>query len=172
VLVPALVSTTVNTIALAVGAAGLLLYGGTRLLPVSGAGVLLVLLELETVWNKQHLAVEIAAAASGLALLAAFELGSWSQQIAETPIDPGAYRAQARMLASSLGLVAVPLALLVLAARGIGHGPALGVAGGLAAVGVGVGLLRLAAPAGARINGDRGPRPPASGALALLHARA
>jgi hypothetical protein len=145
VLVPVLVSSTLNTLGLALGAAALLLYGGTRLLPVSGAGVLLVLLELETVWNRQHLTVEIAAAASGLALLAAFELRSWSEQLEETPADAGTYRMQSRALVSGLGIVAAASALLVLAARGVGHGPALGVAGGIAVLALGAGLLRLAA---------------------------
>jgi hypothetical protein len=147
---PVLVSTTVNTLALGVGAAALLLYGRTRLLPVSGAGLLLVLLELETVWNKHHLTVEIAAAASGVALLAAFELRSWSEQLAETPADPATYRAHLRTLVSRLGAVAAATALLVLVARGVGHGPAFGVAGGLAMLGLGVGLLRLAARPGVR----------------------
>lgn len=148
VFVPLLVATTINTLGLALGAAALLLYGGTRLLPVTGVGVLLVLLELETVWNRQHLTVEIAAAVSGVALLAAFELRSWSQQLEETPADPAAYRTHARSLASGLALVGVASALLVLAARGVGHGPALGVAGGVAVLALGTGLLRLAARAG------------------------
>lgn len=142
---PALVSSTLNTFGLALGAAALLLYGGTRVLPASGAGVLLLLLELETVWNRQHLTVEIAAAASGLALVAAFELRSWSLQLAETPADPGTYRAHARALGSGLAVVGAASALLVLAARGVGHGPALGVAGGAAVLALCAGLLRLAA---------------------------
>jgi hypothetical protein len=142
--VPVLVSTTLNTIALAAAATALLLYGGTSRLPVSGAGVLLVLLELETVWNKHHLTIEVAAAVSGVALLSAFELRSWSLQVAATPAGSGTYRAHARTLASRLGAIGAASAVLVVAARGVGQSPALGVAGGLAVLGLGAGLLWLA----------------------------
>jgi hypothetical protein len=142
--------TTVNSLLLAVAATGLLLYGRTRLLPVSAAGVLVLLAELEAAWNKHHLTIEIAAALTGLALLAAFELRSWAEELAATPSDREAYRARARELALRLGAIAALLAVLILLGRGVVHGPALGILGGLGAVFVGAGLIWLAARPGGR----------------------
>jgi hypothetical protein len=130
-------------IPLAVAAIALLLYGGTRLPLVSGAGVLVLLLELETAWNKHHLAIQVAAALTGLALLAAFELRSWAEELARTPSDREAYRAKARQLGTQLAAVAVIVAGLLVLARGFGHGPVLGIVGGLATIALGTGLVWL-----------------------------
>jgi hypothetical protein len=151
VLVPVLVTSTVNAIGLGVLALALFGIGRTERLPLSGLGVAVLAVELESAWNKHPLTLQIAAALAGLALLAAFELQSWRQQLAETGADRDAYYAQLRLLATRLGLVAGVLALLLLAARGVGDHAALGIAGGLAAIGLGTGLLWLVARPGGRI---------------------
>jgi hypothetical protein len=104
-----------------------------------------VILELELAWSKHPLAIALAAALAGLALLAAFELRSWAEELASTPIERGAYRAQARRLATRLGLIGLVLAGLILASRGFAHGPLLGIAAALAALAVGGGLVWIAA---------------------------
>jgi hypothetical protein len=152
VVVPVLVVTTVNMIGLGLLALALFGFGRVERLPVAGAGVVVVAGELESAWHGNSLVLQIAAAVSGLALLAAFELASWSQQLASTGADRGAYRAQLRILVGRLGIVACVLALLVVAARGlVGHQPALGIAGGLGAIGLVAGLIWLTArPGGTR----------------------
>jgi hypothetical protein len=147
-IVPVALVTTTGMIALAVAVMGLLLYGGTRLPLVSGVGVLVLVLELETAWNKHHLAIQVAAALTGLALLAAFELRSWAEDLARTPSDREAYRAKARQLATQLAAIAAILAGLVVLAHGFGHGPVLGILGGLATIALGTGLVWLSVSPG------------------------
>ena len=93
-------------LAVVLGAA-LMLYGGTQLLPASGAGAAIVLLELESTWNKDHLTIAIAAALSGIGLFAAFELRTWAEELARTPSDREAYGTKARELALRTGAIAV-----------------------------------------------------------------
>jgi hypothetical protein len=148
VVVPVLVVTTVNMIGLGLLALALFGVGRIERLPVAGAGVIVVAGELESAWHGNSLVLQIAAAVCGLALLAAFELASWSQQLASTGADRGAYRAQLRILLGRLGIVAGLLALLVVAARGVGHQPALGIAAGVGAMGLVAGLIWLSARPG------------------------
>jgi hypothetical protein len=146
--VPMVAATTINTIGLAVLASALMLYGGTRLLLLTGAGFGVVLLELESAWNKHHLTIAIAAALCGLALLAAFELQTWAEELARTPSDREAYRTKARQLGLRIGTIAAVLAALIVVAHGFAHGPVLGIAGGLAALGLGIGAIWLSARPG------------------------
>jgi hypothetical protein len=143
--VPVIATTTVNMIGFGALAVALLLYGGTQRLVFSGVGVAIVMLEIESAWNGDALALSIAAAAAGLALLAAFELRIWAEDLRRTASDQGAYRAHARQLAVGLGFIAAILGGLVLAARGYADGPTLGIVAGLAAFAVGGGVLWLAA---------------------------
>jgi hypothetical protein len=143
--VPMILVPTTGTIGLALVVLALFLYGGTQRLAATGAGVLVVLLDLETAWQHQHLTIEIAAALSGLALLAAFELRSWAEDLARTPTDRDAYRAKARQLGTQLVAIAVVLAGLVVLAHGFGHGPLLGLLGGLTTIALGAGLVWLSA---------------------------
>jgi hypothetical protein len=139
---------TTNMIGFAVLASALMLYGGTRLLPATGAGVLVVFFELENAWNKHPLTIEIAAALAGLALLTAFELRTWAEELARVPADRVAYRAKATLLASRLGLIAAILAVLVVLAHGLVHGPIYGLFGGLGAIALGLALVWLSARPG------------------------
>jgi hypothetical protein len=143
VFTPLVAATTINMIALSFLGLALLLYGNTLRLPVTVAGVVVVLLELEAAWNKHPLTIQIAAAASGLALLAAFELRTWAEELARTPSDREAYQAKARSMAARFGIIAVVLAVLVALAHGFVHGPVLGLLGGFAAIGIGAGLVWL-----------------------------
>src|SRR5207244_3935952 len=108
----------------------------------------IVLLELESTWNKDHLTIAIAAALSGIGLFAAFELRTWAEELARTPSDREAYRTKARELALRTGAIAAILAVLIVLAHGFAHGPLLGIVGGLAAIGLGVGALWLTARPG------------------------
>jgi hypothetical protein len=150
VAVPVIAETTVNMIGLGILAAALLAIGRTERLPATGLGVALVALELEGAWERHPLTVQIAAAVAGLALLAAFELSSWAQQLEQTGADRAAYRAQLRVLGERLAIVAALLAVLLAAPRAIGHHPALGIAGGVAVIALGAGLLWLVARPGGR----------------------
>jgi hypothetical protein len=143
--VPALILTTVNMLGFGLLATALLFYGNTRLLSVSAGGAAIVMLELESAWNKHPLALAIAASVAGLALLAAFELRTWSEELARTPSDRGAYYAQARLLATRLALIGLILAALVVAAHGFVHGPTLGIVAGVAVFAVGATVVWLAA---------------------------
>jgi hypothetical protein len=142
-LVPALVQTSVNTIALAALAIGLFAYGRTERLPVAAAGIVPVLLEIESAWSKEPLTVAIACAAAGVLLLAAFELASWSEQLAATGSDRDAHRAQARTLARELTIVAGLTAALVVVTQVTGHHSTFGIVGGVVAVALAGGLLWL-----------------------------
>jgi hypothetical protein len=143
VVVPLIFATTINMIVLSLFAIVLMLYGGTNVLTATGIGVGIVFLELESAWNKHPLTIQIAAAVSGLALLAAFELRAWAEELARTPSDRVAYHAKARQLALRIGTIGAILAALVVLAHGFVHGPLLGLLGGLAAIGVGAGLVWL-----------------------------
>jgi hypothetical protein len=141
--VPALVATSFDTLGLALLAIALLLFGRTDRLPVSGAGIAVVVLEIESAWTGRPLALAIACAVAGVALLAAFELSSWAEQLAATGSDRDAHRAQARTLAREIGIVAILTAALVVLTQVTGHHAVLGILGGFAAVALGFGLLWL-----------------------------
>lgn len=141
--VPALVATSFDTLGLAILAIVLLLVGRTDRLAFTGAGFVPVLLEIESAWSGRPLALAIACALAGVALLAAFELASWAEQLAATGSDRAAHRAQARTLAREIGIVAVLTAALVGLTQATGHHSVLGILGGLAAIGLGFGLLWL-----------------------------
>jgi uncharacterized membrane protein len=141
--VPALVATSVNTLGLAALAIGLFAYGRTERLPVAAAGIVPVLLEIETAWRGKPLTLAIACALAGVLLLAAFELASWSAQLSATGSDREAHRAQARTLVRELAVVAALTAVLVVATRVTGHHSVFGILGGVAAIGLGGGLLWL-----------------------------
>lgn len=143
VVVPVLAGTSTNTIGLGILALALFAYGRTERMPLAGAGVAVVALQLENAWGQEELTVAVAAALSGLALLAAYELESWAVQRATSASDRVANREQARALLERLGVVAAILAVLVAVTQAIGHHPVLGIVGGLAALGLGGGLLWL-----------------------------
>jgi hypothetical protein len=141
--VPALVATSFDTLGLALLAIGLFAYGRTDRLAFSGAALVPIVLEIESAWTGRPLALAIACAVAGVALLAAFELSTWAEQLAATGSDRDAHRAQARTLAREIGIVAILTAALLLLTQVTGHHAVLGILGGLAAIGLGVGLLWL-----------------------------
>jgi uncharacterized membrane protein len=141
--VPALVATSVNTIGLAALAIGLFAYGRTERLPVAAAGIVPVLLEIESAWSSEPLKVAVACAVAGVLLLTSFELASWSAQLAATGSDREAHRAQARTLVRELSIVAALTAVLVVVTQVTGHHSTFGIAGGVVAIALGGGLLWL-----------------------------
>jgi hypothetical protein len=143
VAVPVLVATSFDTLGLAILALALIGIGRTDRLAFTGAGLVPIVLAIESAWTARPLALAIACALAGVALLAAFELASWAEQLASTGSDREAHRAQARTLAREVGIVAVLTAALVGLTQATGHHSALGILGGLAAIAVGFGLLWL-----------------------------
>jgi high-affinity Fe2+/Pb2+ permease len=128
---------------LAAVALGCFAVGRTERAPVTGIGVAAVALELENAWRGNHATIVLAAAASGVALLAAYELESWAVQLATSGTDLEASRAQRRELVRGLAVVTGVTALLAALALAIPHETFLGIVGGLAVIVVGVGVLWL-----------------------------
>ena len=112
------------------------------MLAAAGAG--LVLVELEHVWGDDPRTLQAAAAACGVALLAASELRAWSRKLGEAAEDMDALRAHAAALGLRVAAIALVTAAFVALAHASVDATFVGIAGAAAAIALFAALLRLA----------------------------
>jgi hypothetical protein len=138
---PVFAQPTAGTIVLALATLAAL-YVADRAEPLAAAaGAALLLVELEHVWHDERTALQLAAALSACALLAAFELRSWARQLHDAPASRRELQAHGATLARRFALVTAATAVFALLARAPVHEPILGLAGAIAAIALLAGLL-------------------------------
>jgi hypothetical protein len=135
---------TIGTALLAAAATSALLIGKSKRLELTGAGAVIVILELEAVWHRNPFHLELAVGAASLALLSADELRSWALDLERSATTAPALRRQLNSLALRLAGITAVLALLILAARTSTSGPLLGFLGAGTLIMLFAGLLTLA----------------------------